>query len=234
MLDNIYVGKQIAALRKKHGFTQEEIAARLGISAQAISKWENGHTLPETAMLPLLAELLECSIDSLLIPFLTQDRSFREFADAVGGAAGELAVQLYNEMKRRFEFTLEFNDKFYVFDNVTDGASVVFKNPNKDDFIIRMDAKPQLTGSSGVFVRLSLTNCSKYMHKIERLPEHVKKVFRCSDCNSCTCDCPYLMKYTFEGKAYLQCHFVTITLDSTESMEHILTLVSAEQAVYSQ
>ena len=233
-MDNAYVGKQIAALRKKNGFTQEELAARLGISAQAISKWENGHTLPETAMLPLLAELLECSIDSLLIPFLTQDKSFREFADAVGGAAGELAIQLYNEMKRKFEFALEFNDKFYVFDNATDGASVVFRNPNKDDFIIRMDANPIPSGNIEVLVRLSLTNCSKYTHKIERMPEHIKRIFRCNDCNSCTCDCPYLMIYTFEGKDYRQCHFVTITLDSFENMEHILALEAAEQAVYSQ
>ena len=233
-MDNVYVGKQIAALRKKNGFTQEELAARLGISAQAISKWENGHTLPETVMLPLLSEVMQCSIDSILLHSFAQDKNFKEFATAIGGAAGELAIQLYNEMKRKFEFALEFNDKFYVFDNVTDGASVVFRNPNKDDFIIRMDANPIPSGNIEVLVRLSLTNCSKYTHKIERMPEHVKKVFRCSDCNSCTCDCSYLMIYTFEGKDYRQCHFVTITLDSYENMEHILALAAAEQAVYSQ
>ena len=231
MLDNIYVGNQIASLRKANGFTQEELAARLGITAQAISKWENGHTLPETAMLPLLAELFECSIDSILLPFFAHDKNFRDFATTVGGSAGEHAILLYTEMKKKFEFSLEFNDKFYVFDNATEGASVVFKNPKKDDFIIRMDAEPTPHGNSNILVRLSLTNCSKYMHKIERMPEHIMRVFRCSDCNSCTCNCPYLMTYTFEGKDYKQCHFVTINLDSTENMEHILTLVSAEQAV---
>ncbi|MCL2199320.1 MAG: helix-turn-helix transcriptional regulator [Defluviitaleaceae bacterium] len=68
MIDNIGVGNQILLLRKRNGFTQEELAEKLKISAQAISKWENGHTLPETALLPLLAKFLNTSIDSILMP----------------------------------------------------------------------------------------------------------------------------------------------------------------------
>ena len=68
MINNIGVGNHIAFLRKQNGFTQEELAEKLGISAQAISKWENGHTLPETALLPLLSRLLNSSIDSILMP----------------------------------------------------------------------------------------------------------------------------------------------------------------------
>jgi len=68
MLNNIGVGNHIAFLRKENGFTQEELAEKLGISPQAISKWENGHTLPETALLPLLSRLLNSSIDSILMP----------------------------------------------------------------------------------------------------------------------------------------------------------------------
>jgi len=68
MLDNAATGKRIATLRKQNGFTQENLAEQLRISAQAISKWENGHTLPETTLLPLLAKLLNSSIDSILMP----------------------------------------------------------------------------------------------------------------------------------------------------------------------
>ena len=228
MLDHVCVGNQIAALRKKNGFTQEELSEKLGITAQAVSKWENGHALPETAILPLLAEVLGCSIDSILAPFLVRDRAFKQFVEAVKGEAGALAMRLYHEMKRKFDFTLELKDKFYVFDNATDGASAVFKNPNKDDFLIRMDAEPNPSGKSHISVRLSLTNCAKYMPTIQRMPEHIKSAFRCSDCNGCTCACPYLMAYTFEGKDYQQCHFITIALDSPENMAHIVALVSAE------
>ncbi|MCL2446324.1 MAG: helix-turn-helix domain-containing protein [Oscillospiraceae bacterium] len=73
MLDNISVGNQILLLRKRNGFTQEEMAEQLGISAQAISKWENGHALPETALLPLLAKLLNSTIDAILAPVIVKE-----------------------------------------------------------------------------------------------------------------------------------------------------------------
>jgi transcriptional regulator with XRE-family HTH domain len=72
-MDNINIGNQILLLRKRNGFTQEELAEKLEISAQAISKWENGHTLPETAMLPALARLLNTSIDSILMPIIVKE-----------------------------------------------------------------------------------------------------------------------------------------------------------------
>jgi len=68
MLDNRKIGNQIAALRRQRGYTQEQLAEQLDISPQAISKWENGHTLPETAQLPALAKLLHSSIDAILTP----------------------------------------------------------------------------------------------------------------------------------------------------------------------
>ena len=68
MLDNISIGKYITKLRKANGYTQEDLAEKLGITAQAVSKWENGHTLPKTAILPLLAKLLNSTIDSILTP----------------------------------------------------------------------------------------------------------------------------------------------------------------------
>lgn len=61
-------GKRIASLRKECGYTGEELAERLQVSPQAVSKWENARCLPETAILPELAEALNCSIDNLLQP----------------------------------------------------------------------------------------------------------------------------------------------------------------------
>ncbi|MDE7211777.1 MAG: helix-turn-helix domain-containing protein [Lachnospiraceae bacterium] len=68
MIDLEKIGKQIATLRKERGFTGEALAERLQVSPQAVSKWENAKCLPETALLPALAEALDCSIDSLLLP----------------------------------------------------------------------------------------------------------------------------------------------------------------------
>ena len=60
------VGKQILILRKAKGITQNELGERLGISFQAISKWERGETLPDTALLADLANVLETTIDNIL------------------------------------------------------------------------------------------------------------------------------------------------------------------------
>lgn len=62
------IGRRISALRKERGYTGEALAERLSVSPQAVSKWENAKCLPETAILPELAEALDCSIDSLLCP----------------------------------------------------------------------------------------------------------------------------------------------------------------------
>lgn len=68
MMDLEKIGKRIASLRREKGYTGEALAERLHISPQAISKWENAKCLPETSVLPALAQALDCSIDSLLCP----------------------------------------------------------------------------------------------------------------------------------------------------------------------
>ncbi len=59
------MGKQIRALRLKKNLTQEDLAGRLLVTPQAVSKWENGQTLPDTALLPGLSAQLGVSIDEL-------------------------------------------------------------------------------------------------------------------------------------------------------------------------
>ncbi|MBD5469377.1 MAG: helix-turn-helix transcriptional regulator [Lachnospiraceae bacterium] len=68
MFDSYKAGKQIACLRKNRGITQEELAQRLSVSPQAVSKWENGHTMPEVSILVELSEILGVTIDEILLP----------------------------------------------------------------------------------------------------------------------------------------------------------------------
>lgn len=62
---NETMGSIIMRLRKEQGLTQEQLANALGISYQAVSKWETGNSCPDIATLPLLADLFSVSIDSL-------------------------------------------------------------------------------------------------------------------------------------------------------------------------
>ena len=62
---NEILGSSIMRLRKEAGMTQEQLANALGISYQAVSKWENGVSCPDISALPLIADLFSVSIDSL-------------------------------------------------------------------------------------------------------------------------------------------------------------------------
>lgn len=59
------IGNKIKQLRYKTGLTQEQLAARLGISAQSVSKWETAVTMPDITLLPSLAGELGVTIDEL-------------------------------------------------------------------------------------------------------------------------------------------------------------------------
>lgn len=60
------MGKRIMQLRKEKGYTQEQLAEMMGVSAQAVSKWENDVSCPDISILPQLAEKLGVTTDELL------------------------------------------------------------------------------------------------------------------------------------------------------------------------
>lgn len=62
----ITLGKRIASLRKEKELKQDELAEILGLSPQAVSKWENDITCPDISVLPKLSKTLGVSVDELL------------------------------------------------------------------------------------------------------------------------------------------------------------------------
>lgn len=66
MIDLNKVGYAISISRREKGYTQDELASRLGVTPQAVSKWERGLSLPDTDMLPDISKILEISVDDLL------------------------------------------------------------------------------------------------------------------------------------------------------------------------
>ena len=65
-MDNLKIGQYIQHLRKSASMTQKELADRLNISYQAVSKWENGDSLPDTGILAELCSILHTTADKLL------------------------------------------------------------------------------------------------------------------------------------------------------------------------
>jgi transcriptional regulator with XRE-family HTH domain len=82
---NTTLGKRIAALRREKALTQEELAEKLGVSPQAISKWENDQTCPDISLLPLLANLFDITVDELL----------------TGNKENGVAVRMLSEVERK-------------------------------------------------------------------------------------------------------------------------------------
>ncbi len=66
-MDQVKIGKFIAKLRKDNNMTQEQLGEVLGVTNKTISRWENGNYMPNIEMLQLLSQILNVSINELLL-----------------------------------------------------------------------------------------------------------------------------------------------------------------------
>ena len=66
MFNQVDFGKRVKSFRLRNNYSQKEIALKIGVSEQAVSKWENGECLPDVYNLKLLTQALRVSVDSLL------------------------------------------------------------------------------------------------------------------------------------------------------------------------
>ena len=62
---NITLAANILKYRKKSGLSQDELAQKLGVTFQAVSKWENAIAAPDITFLPIMADIFGCYIDEL-------------------------------------------------------------------------------------------------------------------------------------------------------------------------
>lgn len=90
------LGRNINELRRKLGVTQEELAAELGVTAAAVSKWEKGYTLPDVLMVCALADYFQVTTDELLgrnvrlkkILMIMEDRDYEKQAASLARSSG--------------------------------------------------------------------------------------------------------------------------------------------------
>ena len=92
------LGERIAALRVAHGLSQEAFAEKLGVSRQAVSKWETGVSIPETEKILLMSELFDISTDALLkgepaAVYISEDTQPIVLTDEAGPAAPEISEE---------------------------------------------------------------------------------------------------------------------------------------------
>ena len=77
------IGKYIQELRKEKGLTQEVLAEKLGITKNAVSKWERGISLMDLSLLKPLSEILDVSITEILSGDRIDDKSLKNVSEEV-------------------------------------------------------------------------------------------------------------------------------------------------------
>ena len=80
-MDQIKIGKFIAALRKDKGLMQEQLGEKLGVTNKTISRWENGNYMPDVEMLSLLSKEFGVSINELISGEQLWAEDFKKAAD---------------------------------------------------------------------------------------------------------------------------------------------------------
>lgn len=80
------LGQKLQGLRRERGWTQEELAGKLDVSRQALSRWESDSALPDTKNVVQLARIFGVSTDYLLLEGAGRGRRARR----AGGAGGEI------------------------------------------------------------------------------------------------------------------------------------------------
>ena len=93
------IGEQIKTARKAKGVSQEELAVRLGVVRQTVSKWENGMSVPDADVLIKIAELLDVPVSQLL-GIEPESGSVQDMAGELARLNKELAAKIQKEKLR--------------------------------------------------------------------------------------------------------------------------------------
>lgn len=105
--------QNLSILRRAAGYTQESLAEALGVSRQAVSKWESGATLPEASTLLTLAELLHCTLDQLMR---------EELSEATAQAQTDAAATEEESERARFDLFVLYDTHMDRFSRMMAGG----------------------------------------------------------------------------------------------------------------
>ena len=115
-------------LRKLKNLTQEDIAERIGVSRQAVAKWESGDTMPDLEKSRLLAEVLEVSLDDLAnyepeenLGLELPPKGKHLFGIVTVGDKGQIVIPA----KARKMFNISAGDELVVLGDETQGMAII-------------------------------------------------------------------------------------------------------------
>lgn len=113
----LLIGENLKRLRHEHDITQEELAHRLGVSYQSVSRWENGTCYPDMELLPLISHIFSVSLDSLLGMdkqklYLAYEELERELEEIITNDENndERFIEIFREARRIYQQIVDTND----------------------------------------------------------------------------------------------------------------------------
>lgn len=122
---NIETANRLLQYRKKFGYSQEELASKIGVSRQAVSKWERAEASPDTDNLVLLAQLYGVSLDELI----TGSSATTDTSDNADTSDSDKATEEAEPEKSGINFESEDGDHVHI--SFKEGINVSSKNGDK-------------------------------------------------------------------------------------------------------
>ena len=196
------IGEKIAKYRKLKGFTQEQLGESVGVSGQAVSKWENGG-VPDTYLLPTISKVLGVSIDALFgvekkISDYTQD---------------EILDDLFKFCLQKMHCKDDRMDFFkFLFDTIWTLQSAYFENESRP---LLKDVVEKNRGNSQITSQIINDEGTTYLSLVENFPFF-----------SAVCDTPEISKKLLSEKNFSE--FFSL-LASEDGMKAILFTQSATE-----
>ncbi|MCM1534970.1 MAG: helix-turn-helix domain-containing protein [Clostridium sp.] len=175
------IGEIIRKERKAKNMTQEEMAHRLGVTAPAVNKWENGNSLPDIMLLAPIARLLGISLDTLL--------SFREelTAEEINGMIYEMDAMFkekpYSEVfswaKKKLEEYPDCEQLLWQMAVILDAQRMVQKIPDSDkyeEYVHSLYVRALQSGDEAIRTNAADSLFSFYMRKeqYDKAEEYLK------------------------------------------------------------
>ena len=133
-------GENLKTLRKQKGFSQEELATRLHVVRQTISKWEKNLSVPDADTLIRLAEILEVSVSELLGAKIENENAASDVAEQLSRINEQLAIK--NRRSRRIWKIVAIILAAIVLINIF--IAVFFSVPTLNEGI--QSSQPEITG----------------------------------------------------------------------------------------
>ena len=160
------LGKTILELRKKKNVTQEDLAAELGVTAAAVSKWENGYTLPDVLMLCALADYFQVSTDALL------GRTPKPLCAAVATSISTELAQQIAELVKQYGFHV----KHIIYGSYEEALRTVNANSAFTHLFVSYDDAQRQYDSDDTKARIVCSNADTVEHILHGFEVYLKNM----------------------------------------------------------